>query len=63
MRKFDIYHSDAKGNSIMATSRTRRESAIKIAEKIHLNPGETVKVLQDMGDLPGDFKTVYRRPK
>lgn len=61
MRKYDVYHSDKKGNNLFAASRTRPEAAIRIAEKISLNPGERVVVLQDLGDLPGDFKRIYSR--
>lgn len=61
MRKFDVYHSDAKGNNLLATSRTRKEAAVKIAEAIQLGTGESVKVLQDMGDAPGDFRKIYDR--
>jgi hypothetical protein len=61
MRKYDVYHTDGKGNNIMATSRTRKDSAIKIAEKVTLGKGERVVVLQDMGEMPGDYKRVYCR--
>ncbi len=61
MRKYDVYHSDAKGNNLFATSRTRKESAIKIAEKIVLGIGERVVVLRDLGDMPGDYRQLYKR--
>jgi len=61
MRKYDVYHSDKDGNTLFATSRTRSDSAIKIAEKINLDPGERVVVLKDLGEMPGDFKRIYER--
>ena len=61
MRKYDVYHTDGNGNNIFATSRTRSEAAIKIAEKIELKPGEPVSVLQDLGPAPGDCRRIYGR--
>ena len=57
---YEIYHSNKDGN-LTATTRSRKESAIKVAEKINLRVGERVVVMQDLGPMPGDCKTIYRR--
>jgi len=58
--RYEVYHSNKAGN-IFATSRTRRTSAIRIAEKITLSPGEKICVFEDQGPMPGDCNNIYTR--
>jgi hypothetical protein len=59
--RYEIYHSDGKGNNKGAWTRTRKDSAIRLADRIEMTPGDTVKVCRDLGPYPGDCKWIHRR--
>jgi hypothetical protein len=60
--KYEIYHSNKSGN-LMASSRTRKDAAVRVAEGVKLSVGERVVVLLDRGPMPGDYRRIYCRTK